>query len=54
MAHAHFMMDTAGAHTRTSLARESASGSLTREAGSDIYVYIIDQSPARDTTHGRV
>jgi hypothetical protein len=29
-----------GAHTRTSLARESASGSLTREPGSDIYVYI--------------
>jgi hypothetical protein len=28
---------TYGAHTRTSLARESASGSLTREPGSDIY-----------------
>jgi len=26
-----------GAHTRTSLARESASGSLTREPGSDIF-----------------
>jgi hypothetical protein len=28
-----------GAHTRTSLARESASGSLNREPGSDIYTY---------------
>jgi hypothetical protein len=29
-----------GAHTRTSVARDSASGSLTLEPGSDIYVYI--------------
>jgi hypothetical protein len=28
-----------GAHTRTSVARESASGSLTREPRSDIHVY---------------
>jgi hypothetical protein len=41
-----------GAHTRTSLARKSASGSLTREPGSHIYVQvynIIGRSPARDT-----
>jgi hypothetical protein len=56
-------MVSKGAHTRTSLAREYASGSLTREPGSDIYMYlyiyiyiyiyicIIDQSPARDTPH---
>jgi hypothetical protein len=28
------------AHTRTSLARVSASGSLNREPGSEIYIYI--------------
>jgi hypothetical protein len=39
------------AHTRTSLARESASGSLTRKPGSDIHIYMIGQSPARDTPH---
>jgi hypothetical protein len=40
-----------GAHTRTSLALESASGSLTRDPGSDIYTCIIGQSPARDIPH---
>jgi hypothetical protein len=46
-----------GADTRTSLARESASGSLTPEQSSDIYIYIymymyiIGQNPARDTPH---
>jgi hypothetical protein len=42
-----------GAHTRMSLAHESASGSLTREPGLYIYIYIyiIGQSPACDTPH---
>jgi hypothetical protein len=50
-----------GAPTRTSLACEVTSGSLTREPGSDIYIYIynriyihiyiIGQRPARDTPH---
>jgi hypothetical protein len=46
-----------GACTRTSLARESASGSLTREPGSDIFhhththTHTHEWIPARDTPH---
>ena len=39
------MYDSKGAHTRTSPARESASGSLTREQGSDIFYHTHEWIP---------
>jgi hypothetical protein len=44
---------TEGAHICTSLGRESASGSLTREPGSDIYVYISSVKVRLVTRHTR-
>jgi hypothetical protein len=40
-----------GAHTRTSQACESSSGSLTREPGSDIFHHTHEWIPARDPPH---